>query len=147
MLTDRQRTSRQTDVSKTESTLILSGSSPDTRGSWPILKYFCKEVMLLSFSMILGIYDYNISSLSIDTKSKCHPVSHVMYFLLSKSGNNCIFRNSYSSLLSIQFFQFSPASKTELVVVFVCRSVTESRYFLKKMLLFSNPSGGRCPLK
>ena len=26
----------QADVSKTESTLILSGSSPDTRGSWPI---------------------------------------------------------------------------------------------------------------
>ena len=36
MLTDNQRTHRQTDVSKTESTLILSGSSPDTRGSWPI---------------------------------------------------------------------------------------------------------------
>ena len=25
-----------TNVSKTESTLVLSGSSPDTRGSWPI---------------------------------------------------------------------------------------------------------------
>ena len=37
MLTNRQRTNKQTDVSKTESTLILSGSSPDTRGSWPIL--------------------------------------------------------------------------------------------------------------
>ena len=28
---------KQTDVSTTESTLILSGSFPDTRGSWPIL--------------------------------------------------------------------------------------------------------------
>ena len=36
--TIRQRTkNRQTDVSTTESTLILSGSSPDTRGSWPIV--------------------------------------------------------------------------------------------------------------
>ena len=31
-----QTSKEQTDVSKTESTLILSGSSPDTRGSWPI---------------------------------------------------------------------------------------------------------------
>ena len=32
----KKRTDKeQTDVSKTESTLILSGSSPDTRGSWP----------------------------------------------------------------------------------------------------------------
>merc|ERR1712089_27308 len=33
----RQRTNKQTDISKTESTLILSGSSTDTRGSWPII--------------------------------------------------------------------------------------------------------------
>ena len=33
---NRQRTNTQTSVSKTESTLILSGSSTDTRGSWPI---------------------------------------------------------------------------------------------------------------
>ena len=32
----KKRTDKeQTDVSKTESTLILSGSSLDTRGSWP----------------------------------------------------------------------------------------------------------------
>merc|ERR1712089_49160 len=37
--TDKQRTNKQTDVSKTESTLILSGSSPDTRGSWPIISH------------------------------------------------------------------------------------------------------------
>ena len=39
MLTNRQRTNRQASVSKTESTLILSGSSPDTRGSWPIISH------------------------------------------------------------------------------------------------------------
>ena len=33
-----RQTIRQTDVSTTESTLILSGSSPDTRGSWPTRK-------------------------------------------------------------------------------------------------------------
>ena len=38
MLTIKQRTS----VSTTESTLILSGSSPDTRGSWPIRKFAYK---------------------------------------------------------------------------------------------------------
>merc|ERR1719414_2826010 len=34
-----QRTDKQTDVSTTESTLILSGSSLDTRGSWPKYMY------------------------------------------------------------------------------------------------------------
>ena len=33
---DKQAKNRQTDVSTTESTLILFGSSLDTRGSWPI---------------------------------------------------------------------------------------------------------------
>ena len=34
---DKEQTDReQTNVSTTESTLILSGSSPDTQGSWPI---------------------------------------------------------------------------------------------------------------
>ena len=39
---DNQAKNRQTDVSTTESTLILSGSSPDTRGSWPIRKFAYK---------------------------------------------------------------------------------------------------------
>ena len=36
---NKEQTDRQTDVSTTESTLILFGSSPDTRGSWPIIPH------------------------------------------------------------------------------------------------------------
>merc|ERR1712089_105430 len=43
LLTDNQRTDRQASVSKTESTLILSGSSPDTRGSWPIILVYYED--------------------------------------------------------------------------------------------------------
>ena len=44
---DKQRT----DVSTTESTLILSGSSPDTRGSWPIIKMAYKISWNLSLKI------------------------------------------------------------------------------------------------
>ena len=40
---DRQTKNKQAHVSKTESTLILSGSSLDTRGSWPII--FSVQIM------------------------------------------------------------------------------------------------------
>ena len=49
---DKEQTeNRHTNVSKTESTLILSGSSLDTRGSWPIVSwvYFTENLVLYIF--------------------------------------------------------------------------------------------------
>ena len=56
----RTKNKEQTDVSTTESTLILSGSSPDTRGSWPINCYLGYYVVLYCNTLYFTVSYCNI---------------------------------------------------------------------------------------
>ena len=79
---NRQRTDTQTSVSKTESTLILSGSSTDTRGSWPIVLhcvYPCNLRVLTSpykLLKVLGVFSDVLGdvkcyeSVTVDSETK-----------------------------------------------------------------------------
>ena len=110
-LANLQTSKEQTDVSKTESTLILSGSSPDTRGSWPISKsriYFHLVKTDNRFYSVWVLIKKRFSGPQRcrDLSKSYHGgavVKHKVYEVRGRDGNGYSTNERYSTL--IHFFR------------------------------------------